>query len=67
MRRPGLSGQLPQSAEEVALLAALPAGAVHALHEYLHGDSLMIYAAMDVIRHHRQLSLHFARLWPGAG
>jgi hypothetical protein len=64
----------PQSAEAIAQLAALPAGAAHALHEYLHGDYLMHYAAMDAdatvyllsIRHHRQLSFAFARLWPGA-
>jgi len=42
------------------------------LREYLHGDHLMCYAATDAnarvhllsIRHHRQLSLDFARLWP---
>jgi len=65
----------PQSAEAMAQLAALPAGAASALREYLHGDYLMLYAAMDAsatvyllsIRHHRQLSFDFARLWPGAG
>ena len=64
----------PQSAEALAQLAALPAGAVGALREYLHGDYLMLYAAMDAgatvyllsIRHHRELSFDFARLWPGA-
>ena len=64
----------PQSAEALAQLATLPAGAANALREYLHGDYLMLYAAMDVsatvyllsIRHHRQLSFDFARLWPGA-
>jgi len=58
----------------MVLLAALPAGTVHALHEYLHGDYLMLYAAMDAdatvyllsIRHHRELSFDFAHLWPGA-
>jgi plasmid stabilization system protein ParE len=62
----------PQSAEALALLAAMPAGAPDALREYLHGDYLMLYAAMDAqetvvlltIRHHRQLSFDFARLWP---
>lgn len=66
---------LPQSAEALALLAALPAGAASALREYLHGDYLMLYTAMDAnatvyllsIRHHRQLSFDFARIWPGAG
>jgi hypothetical protein len=63
----------PQSAEALAQLAALPAGAANSLREYLHGDYLMLYAAMDQqstvylmsIRHHRQLSFDFARLWPG--
>lgn len=62
----------PQSAEALALLAAMPAGAPHALREYLHGDYLMLYATMEAqktvvlltIRHHRQLSFDFARLWP---
>jgi plasmid stabilization system protein ParE len=64
----------PQSAEALARLAALPAGAASALREYLHGDYLILYTAMDAnatvyllsIRHHRQLSFDFARLWPGA-
>lgn len=62
----------PQSAEALAQLAALPAGAASALREYLHGDYLVLYVAMDAnatvyllsIRHHRQLSFDFARLWP---
>ena len=62
----------PQSAEALAQLATLPAGSASALREYLHGDYLMLYAAMDAnatvyllsIRHHRQLSFDFARLWP---
>lgn len=65
----------PLSAEALAQLAALPAGAAGALREYLHGDYLMLYTAMEAnatvyllsIRHHRQLSFDFARLWPGAG
>ena len=64
----------PQSAEALAQLAALPSGAAGALREYLHGDYLMLYAAVDAeatvyllsVRHHRQLSFDFARLWPGA-
>lgn len=64
----------PQSAEALAQLSALPAGAPHALREYLHGDYLVLYAAIDAdaavyllsIRHYRQLSFDFARLWPGA-
>jgi len=62
----------PQSAEALAQLASLPAGAASALREYLHGNYLLLYAAMDAdatvyllsIRHHRQLSFDFARLWP---
>ncbi len=61
----------PQSAEALAQLAALPAGAAHALREYLHGDYLMLYTTIDAearvvllsIRHHRQLSFDFAGLW----
>ncbi|HEY9099311.1 MAG TPA: type II toxin-antitoxin system RelE/ParE family toxin [Thiobacillus sp.] len=64
----------PQSAEALAQLAALPAGAANALREYLHGDYLMLYTATESdakvyllsIRHQRQLSFDFARLWPGA-
>lgn len=69
----------PQSAEALAQLAALPAGAPDALREYLHGDYLLQYSVVDAsaqsratvyllsIRHHRQLSFDFARFWPGAG
>lgn len=64
----------PQSAEALAQLAALPAGTAGALREYLHGDHLILYAAVAPkamvyllsIRHHRQISFDFARLWPGA-
>jgi len=64
----------PRSTEALAQLATLPAGTAGALREYLHGDYLMLYTAMDSdatvyllsIRHHRQLSFDFARLWPGA-
>ena len=66
----------PQSAEALAQLAALPAGAPDALREYLHGDYLLLYSVVDApeqaqatvyllsIRHHRQLSFDFAPLWP---
>ena len=58
----------PQSAEALALLAALPAGAANLLREYLHSDYLMLYSVMDdvsmvfllSIRHHRQLAHAFA-------
>ena len=61
----------PQSAEAVAQLRALPAGAADALREYLHGDYLLLYAAAEPhktvyllsIRHHRQLAFDFAAHW----
>jgi len=64
----------PQSAEALAQLATLPAGSASALREYLHGDYLVLYATLDTsatvyllsIRHHRQLSFDFARLWPAS-
>lgn len=68
----------PQSTEALALLAAMPAGAPDALREYMHGDYLVLYLVEDAspkaeatvylltIRHHRQLSFDFARLWPSA-
>lgn len=63
----------PQSAEALAQLAELPPGAPGSLREYLHGDYLILYAAMSAsatvyllsIRHHRQLSFGFAKLWGG--
>lgn len=65
----------PQSAEALAQLAALPAGTPGALREYLHGDYLVLYALAESnttvyllsIRHHRQISFDFARLWPASG
>ena len=59
--------QPPQSAEALTLLARLPAGAADALREYLSGDYLILYTAVEStvyllsIRHHRQLSFSFAR------
>jgi hypothetical protein len=65
--------QPPQSAEALAQLAALPAGAVDRLREYLHGDFLILYMLATPghlvhllsIRHHRELSFQFSRLWAG--
>jgi hypothetical protein len=60
----------PQSAEALAQLARLPPGATDALQEYLHGDYLILYTLAEStvyllsIRHHRQLTYDFARLWP---
>ena len=64
----------PQSAEALNQLAALPPGAAAALREYLSGDYLILYTLADdlsvvyllCIRHQRQLSFDFARLWPNA-
>ena len=59
----------PQSAEALAQLRALSPGAADALREYLHGDYLMLYAQTGStvyllsIRHHRQPSFAFAKLW----
>jgi plasmid stabilization system protein ParE len=63
----------PQSTEALAQLAVLPAGAPDSLRVYLHGDYLLLYAAVEAnttvhllsIRHHRQLSFDFSKLWPG--
>lgn len=65
--------QPPQSAEALAQLTALPAGAADRLREYLHGDYLMLYTVATrghlvhplSIRHHRELSFQFSRLWAG--
>lgn len=65
--------QPPQSAEALAQLARLPAGAANELRVYLHSDYLVLYAVdagrrttyLLSIRHHRQLSFDFARLWHG--
>lgn len=63
--------QPPQSTEALAQLAQLPAGAADALRIYLHSDYLLLYTVTDSvvyllsIRHHRQLSFDFARMWPG--
>jgi plasmid stabilization system protein ParE len=65
----------PQSAEALNQLAALSPGAADSLREYLHGDYLVLYSVMQAdarvyllsIRHHRQLSFDFGRLWPSAG
>ena len=61
--------QPPRSAEAMTQLARLPAGAPDALRQYLLGDYLILYTQAEStvyllsIRHHRQLSFDFARLW----
>lgn len=65
--------QPPQSIEALAQLEALPPGAADRLREYLHGDYLILYTVATPrnvvhllsVRHHRELSFQFARLWPG--
>ena len=67
--------QPPQSAEAIAQLGELPAGAADGLRVLGSGDYLILYAEQNKsstvyllsIRHHRQLSFDFARLWPGTG
>ena len=67
--------QPPQSAEAIAQLGRLPAGAADGLRVLGSGDYLILYAEENKgstlyllsIRHHRQLSFDFARLWPGLG
>jgi plasmid stabilization system protein ParE len=67
--------QPPQSAEAIALLGQLPAGAVDGLRVLGSGDYLILYTEdasratvyLLSIRHHRQLSFDFARLWSRAG
>jgi plasmid stabilization system protein ParE len=67
--------QPPQSAEAIAQLGQLPAGAADGLRVLGSGDYLILYAEQKKsatvhllsIRHHRQLSFDFAKLWPGAG
>lgn len=66
--------QPPRSAEALAQLAALAAGAADRLREYLHGDYLILYTVAPPghlvhllsIRHHRELSFQFTRLWAGS-
>lgn len=59
----------PQSAEALAQLARLPPGCADSLREYLSGDYVILHAMVETtvhllsIRHHRQLSFDFARLW----
>lgn len=61
----------PQSAEAIAQLGLLPAGAADALRVLGSGDYLILYAEEQAsatvhllsIRHHRQVSFDFARLW----
>lgn len=61
----------PRSVEALGLLSALPPGAAENLRTYLAGDYLILYIVDDArrmtillsIRHHRQLSFDFARIW----
>jgi plasmid stabilization system protein ParE len=61
----------PRSVEGLGLLATLPPGAADALRLIVLGDYLVLYV-MDArkqsvsllsIRHHRQLSFDFGRMW----
>lgn len=61
----------PRSVEGLGLLAALPPGAADALRLTLLGDYLVLYVTdarkrtvtLLSIRHHRQLSFDFGRMW----
>jgi hypothetical protein len=62
--------QPPRSVEALAMLATLPPGAADSLRVYLAGDYLILYivdkpgsTTLLSIRHHRQLSFDFARIW----
>ena len=62
--------QPPQSVEALDQFGRLPRQAADSLREYLTGDYLILYslAASTIyllsIRHHRQLSFDFGKLWP---
>ena len=64
--------QPPQSVEALDQFGRLPRQAADSLREYLTGDYLILYslAASTItllsIRHHRQLSFDFGKLWPGS-
>lgn len=61
----------PQSVEAMSLLASFPPGAAARLRIYLAGDYLILYivdesrrlANLLSIRHHRQLSFDFEKIW----
>ena len=63
----------PRSVEGLGLLATLPPGAADHLRLILLGDYLVLYVSDDrkrtvtllSIRHHRQLSFDFVRMWGG--
>lgn len=60
----------PQSVEALDQFARLPRDAADSVREYLTGDYLILYSLAGPtvfllsIRHHRQLSFDFGRLWP---
>lgn len=65
--------QPPRSVEALALLADMPPDAADSLRTLLVGDILIIYVVNDArriitllsIRHHRQPSFDFTRIWGG--
>lgn len=67
--------QPPQSAEAISQFGQLPTGAADGLRVLGSGEYLILYADESTsstvyllsIRHHRELSFDFARLWPEAG
>lgn len=65
--------QPPRSVEALAMLATLPPGAADSLRVYLADAYLILYAVDKAgsattllsIRHHRQLSFDFGKIWNG--
>ena len=65
--------QPPRSVEALAMLATLPPGASDSLRVYLAGDYLILYVVDKTgslttllsIRHYRQLSFDFGKIWNG--
>lgn len=70
---PFIADTPPRSVEGLGLLATLPPGIADRLRLILLGDYLVLYVVDDrkrtvtllSIRHHRQVSFDFARMWGG--
>jgi plasmid stabilization system protein ParE len=68
--RPFLS-QKPQSVESLSALAQIPTRSLRTLREYVHKNYIILYSVDErspviyllTIRHHRELSFDFEKLW----
>jgi plasmid stabilization system protein ParE len=68
--RPFLS-QKPQSVESLSALAQIPTRSLRTLREYIHKNYIILYSVDErspviyllTIRHHRELSFDFEKLW----